>query len=150
MDQLIGPIEHETKTPRADDELLRRIEDYTEPMFYHGFFDEVDLWLDWIGKDRKVDFEQSKEKMDEAALRASLDFERALGDFLEHHINGSDMKNRSEHASFLKEHIPEPNREQLWLLSCLWKTLKEQLIINSEGKGFTIDIDDKMDWLSKL
>jgi hypothetical protein len=150
MDQLIGPIEHETKISRADDKLILRIEDYTEPIFFHGFFDEVDLWLDHIGKGSNAEFVQSRDRSDREALKASSELLHALGDFLEHHLSGSEQKVKSDIAAFLNEHIPEPSKEQLWLISCLWKTVREQLIINSNERDFIIKIDDRKNWLSKL
>ena len=155
MDQLIIPIERDTKVPRTEDTLIKRIEDYKQPVWYHGFFNELDSWLEFIGKDKKIDFAGEEKKRDIEVLQDGIEFYNALSIFLPEAVSGSGgpasiSATSKEYLDLLHENFKNPSKIQLWLLACLWKSLKEQLKVHSTrlGQG-SIPVND-IKWLDAL
>jgi hypothetical protein len=150
MDMMIASVERESRISRNEDELIRRVEQYKHPIFYHGFFYEVDLWLDWIGKSKRVDFQKVSGKYDDEIISSTRDFLMALNSFLVNKAAGKEIKISGDVIDKLKSSFQNPTKEQLWLLSCLLKTIKQQLILYSDNTASELEKELEDDWLFDL
>lgn len=150
LDRMIGPIEIESRVNRAEDELIKRIEEFKKPIFYHGFFSEVDLWLDWIGRKTGVDFAGASKKRDSEILRSAESFMKVLNSFMERTVNKKDIKLSGDYGAQMDETFKNTGPEHKWLLACLWKTVKEQIIIGSRSNDYSIENKLENNWLLSL
>ncbi|UCH89054.1 MAG: hypothetical protein JSV49_12615 [Thermoplasmata archaeon] len=148
LDMAIKPIEAETKTSRDKDELLKRIESFNGQLWHHSFFDEVDSWLDWIGKGIKINFERVDRKRNETIIKTCTNFVKGLTLFMSHSTGKE--KDVEQYVPGLQKMFGKATEEQVWLLACLWKTMAEQLKINLESPDYQLKSKLENDWLFKL
>ena len=107
LDQVIKPIEVETKKNRTEDAIIIRIEGYDKHIWYHSFFNEVDLWLDQIGKGAKIDFEVQTKKLNENIINTCTNFGLGLTQFLQStKFNAEPDKGKNQYYAGLKKILP--------------------------------------------
>jgi hypothetical protein len=150
LDRLISQTEMENKVNRLTDDLLIRIKDYNSQIWYHGFFKEVNLWLERIGKDVRVDFDKTMNRTDDVILEVVFKFTNGLELFLELTSRGDDIDIDDKNYQQLKKIFPVIIDEQKWLLTCLWKSMKEQLINIRKKRGEQDMVFSKNEWLFEM
>jgi hypothetical protein len=158
LDRLIGAVETETGASKTKDELLIRIENFREHIWHHSFFEEVDLWLEWVGKGTKVNFKSITKKYDEPILNACTGFFGGLNEFLSQAVIQSSVSGPgSEHPKEIRQYISgltkmfgKASKVQVWLLACLWKTMKHQLLQVHESEDYPLKIQLENEWLFQL
>jgi hypothetical protein len=158
IDRLISSVESETGASRTNDELLMRIDSYRDLICHHSFFEEVDSWLERVGKGTKVNFKSREKKYDEPILNACTGFFGGLNEFLSHAFDQSGTANSgSDHPKEIQQYIlglsrmfGKASKVQVWLLACLWKTMKHQLLQIQETKDYSLKIQLENEWLFQL